>query len=86
MHFSTYFLVNFTNLLPISYETLFSFSYTEKKENPMNYQCVIINKDLTENVDERIILENEKMVQKGYTLVTTTFQEPSKILMIYKSE
>ena len=29
----------------------------------MNYQCVIINKDLTENVDERIILENEKMVQ-----------------------
>lgn len=51
----------------------------------MNYQCVIINKDLTENVDERIILENEKMVQKGYTLVTTTFQ-PSKILMIYKSE
>ena len=34
----------------------------------MNYQCVIINKDLTENVDERIILENEKMVQKGYTL------------------
>ena len=40
----------------------------------------------TENVDERIILENEKMVQKGYTLVTTTFQEPSKILMIYKSE
>ncbi len=52
----------------------------------MNYQCVIIIKDLTENVDERIILENEKMVQKGYTLVTTTFQEPSKILMIYKSE
>lgn len=50
----------------------------------MNYQCVIINKDLTENVDERIILE--KMVQKGYTLITTTFQEPSKILMIYKSE
>lgn len=67
-------------------KNLFSFSYTEKKENPMNYQCVIINKDLTENVDERIILENEKMVQKGYTLVTTTFQEPSKILMIYKSE
>lgn len=52
----------------------------------MNYQCVIINKDLIENVDERIILENEKMVQKGYTLVTTTFHEPSKILMIYKSE
>ena len=52
----------------------------------MNYQCVIINKDLTENVDERIILENEKMVQKGYILVTTTFQEPSKILIIYKSE
>lgn len=44
----------------------------------MNYQCVIINKDLTENADERIILENEKMVQKGYTLVTTTFRNHLK--------
>ncbi len=51
----------------------------------MEYTCVIINKKINDqNLAFDIERENQKMLEQGYTLVTTTIKENQKVYLIYQ--
>ena len=51
----------------------------------MEYTCVIINKKINDESLPLIIeSENQKMINQGYTLVTSTIKDQNKVYLIYQ--
>ncbi len=51
----------------------------------MEYTCVIINKKINDqNLPFYIERENKKMLDQGYTLLTTTIKDNQKVYLIYQ--
>ncbi len=51
----------------------------------MEYTCVIINKKINDESLPLIIeSENKKMINQGYTLVTSTIKDQNKVYLIYQ--